>query len=246
MVFGYTFQPSHVPIILTLILLEGVLAFDNAAVLAAMVRKLPEAQRSRALLYGISGAYAFRVGAILGVVWIIRYPILKLLGGAYLVYLAIKHLFFQPHEEHVEYSLLERLGVPQFWSVVISIELADLAFALDQVLVAVAFTEEIVLIIVASLFAIAVLRFSAHHMTRLMDWFPPLERLAYVAVGLVGVKLVTTDFAHRLGYSEFAVPKWLSIGVTLSLLVLPVIGKVVVDRVRQGSWPWQETDEAAP
>lgn len=242
MVLGYTFDVSHIPIFFTLILLEGVLAFDNAAVIAAMVRKLPVEQRNKALYYGLAGAYAFRIAAILSVSFLIRYPVLKLLGGLYLVYLAVKHLFFHPHTEHAEHTFLSKLGFSGFWAVVISIELADLVFAIDQVIVAVAFTEEIVLIIAASLVAILFLRLSAVYITRLMDWFPQLERLAYVAVGFVGLKLVTVDVAHRLGYERFAVPKEASVAVTLLLLLGPVLVKLAYDLIQGRGLP----DLAAP
>ena len=233
MVFGYEFEAAHIGIFLTLILLEGILSFDNAAIIAAMVRKLPVEQRRKAVFYGLAGAYAFRIGAILGVAFIIANPWLKLLGGVYLLYLAAKHLFFQrPHKEHVEKNILERFGLTGFWGVVVTIELADLAFALDQVLVAVAMTDEVVLIIAASLIAIFFLRLSATYMTRIMDWFPALEKLAYVAVGFVGLKLLAVEAAHMLGYTDFEVPKAISVGVTLALLVVPVVVKFVVDRVR--------------
>ena len=231
--FGYVFEPADVGIFLTLILLEGVLSFDNAAVLAAMVRKLPLEQRKKALLYGLAGAYVFRTIAILGVAFIIANPVLKVVGGAYLLYLAVKHLFFhRPHEEHAEGTLLSRIGVSGFWGVVVAVELADIAFALDQVLVAVAMTEKVFLIIIASMVAILFLRISAAYMTRLMDWFPALEKLAYVAVGFVGLKLVGVEAAHALGYTDFDVPKIISISVTLTLLVVPVIGKFVLERFR--------------
>lgn len=231
--FGYVFEPTDVAVFLTLVLLEGVLSFDNAAVLAAMVRKLPVEQRKKALLYGLVGAYVFRTLAILGVAFIIRNPWLKVVGGVYLLYLAVNHLFLsKPHEEHAEHSLMKRFGISGFWGVVIAVELADLAFALDQVLVAVAMTDKLVLVVAASLVAILFLRISAAYMTRLMDWFPALEKLAYVAVGFVGLKLVGVELAHMLGYTEFEVPKSVSIGVTLSLLVLPVIGKFLLERFR--------------
>lgn len=234
----YTFETQDIAVFLTLLVLEGVLAFDNAAVLAAMVRKLPVEQRRKALLYGLIGAYTFRVLAILAVVWIIRYPVLKLVGGLYLLYLASKHLFFRrAHGEHAEFTLFKRLGLTGFWGVVISIELADLAFALDQVLVAVALTDKIELIIAASLVAILFLRLSAVFIARLMDWFPQLEQLAYVAVGFVGLKLVVVDLAHRLGYAEFDIPKEVSVAVTLTLLVVPVLGKVFIDWIRRRRAP---------
>lgn len=229
--FGYVFEASDVAVLATLLILEGVLSFDNAAVLAAMVRKLPEEQRRKALLYGLLGAYGFRILTILSVAWIIKYEWLKALGGAYLVYLAAKHLFFPPaHSEHAEAGLMARLGISGFWGVVIAVELADVAFALDQVLVAVAMTPKVLLIIIASMIAILILRVSASYMTRLMDWFPALEKLAYVAVGFVGVKLIAVEAAHYAGFHDFEVPKAISISVTLGLLVLPVLVKLLWDR----------------
>lgn len=229
--FGYVFESADIAVFLTLVLLEGVLSFDNAAVLAAMVRKLPVHERKKALLYGLAGAYIFRTIAILSVAFIIANPILKVIGGLYLLYLAVKHLFFhRPHSEHAESTFLGRLGFSGFWAMVVAIELADIAFALDQVLVAVAMTDKILLIVVASMVAILFLRLSASYMTRLMDWFPALEKLAYVAVGFVGLKLVSVEVIHRMGYPDFEVPKVISIGVTLGLLVLPVIVKFLWEK----------------
>lgn len=231
MLFDYAWEPADLGIFLTLILLEGVLSFDNAAVLAAMVRKLPEAQRRKALLYGLAGAYVFRILAILFVAFIIANPLLKVVGGGYLLYLAGKHLLTRrPHEDHVEGGLLAKVGIGGFWGVVIAVELADAAFALDQILVAVAMTDKLPLIIAASLVAILFLRLSATYMTRLMDWFPALEKLAYLAVGFVGAKLVLVEAAHYAGYPGFEVPKAVSIAVTLSLLVVPVVAKAAWER----------------
>ena len=231
MPFG--FEAADAAIFLTLIFLEGVLSFDNAAILAAMVRRLPPEQRRKALLYGLGGAYVFRTLAILGVAFIIEYPILKLIGGLYLVYLAVKHLAFQDAHDASKPSIMERLGVNGFWGTVILVELADIAFALDQVLVAVAMTDKLWLIVAASLIAILFLRISASYMTRLMDWFPALEKLAYLAVGFVGLKLVAVDLAHRIGYTEFEIPKEISIAVTLTLLVVPVAVKFAMERLRK-------------
>ena len=128
---------------------------------------------------------------------------------------------------------MRRLGISGFWGVVIAVEMADLVFALDQVLVAVAMTEKTLLIIVASLFAILALRLSAVYIGRLMDWFPALEKLAYVAVGFVGVKLLVVEAVHFLGYGHFEVPKLVSVGATLALLALPVLVKLVLERLRR-------------
>lgn len=237
--FGYTFDVLDLPLVLTLILLEGVLSFDNAAVLAAMTRRLSPERRRKALLYGLLGAYFFRALAILGVSIIIAYPSLRVLGGGYLVFLALKHLVSKEEHHHEEERAPWRIpGLSVFWATVVAVEVTDIAFALDQVLAAVAMTDEVVLIIAASMVAILLLRVSAFYMTRLMDWFPALERLAYVAVGFVGLKLlveVGSEYMRDWGYLAEAVhiPKPISIGVTMSLLVLPVAVKALMEHMKK-------------
>lgn len=232
MVFGYTFEPLDVVVFLTLIMLEGVLSFDNAAVLAAMVRRLPPEMRRKALFYGLIGAYVFRIAAILLAATIIRYPAFMVVGGAYLILLAVRHLAVRdPHGTERGPGWLARIGISGFWGTVIALELADLAFALDQVLAAVALTKKIHLIIAASMVAILFLRLSAIYIVRLMDWFPALEKLAYIAVGWVGIKLLV-EAAHLLHYIDFEIPRAISLGVTVLVLVVPVLGKVIYDRLR--------------
>jgi YkoY family integral membrane protein len=235
-VTDYHFETVDVAVFLTLLLLEGVLSFDNAAILAAMVRRLPVEQRRKALLYGLGGAYVFRATAILFVSVIIQNEWLKIIGGVYLLYLCIKHLVDQtPHDmDEVPGIANKRLfGLSAFWSIVVAVELADIAFALDQVLVAVALTTKVLLIILASFVAILFLRISAYYVGRLMDWFPKLETLAYVAVGWVGLKLILTTSGHYLGIHWFEVleNKWISVAVTLTVIVVPVIVKAVSDYV---------------
>jgi YkoY family integral membrane protein len=244
---NYHYEPVDVAIFFTLLLLEGALSFDNAAVLAAMVRKLPEHERRKALLYGLGGAYFFRILAILGVAFIIRNPWLKILGGLYLLYLMGKHLFDKtPHDmDEVPGIAKKRLfGLTPFWSVVLAVELADIAFALDQVLAAVglmyekgATGDKRLLIILASMVAILMLRISAYYVSRLIDWFPRLETLAYIAVGWVGLKLVVTEVASSVWHYDLHVPKVVSVGITLMLIVFPVLVKAGVELYRRRRIP---------
>jgi YkoY family integral membrane protein len=191
----------------TLILLEAVLSFDNAAVLAAMVRRLPPAERRKALLYGLVGAYVLRIAAILLASFLIETPILKVIGGGYLVFIAVKHFVtLRRHQAEAhdaikapKLSWLERLGVPALVAVIIQVELVDIAFAIDQVVAAVAFTDKISLIIIASMLGILFLRLAASLMARIMDWLPILEHMAYIAVAIVGLKLVLTYPAFSPG-----------------------------------------------
>ncbi|HUR68873.1 MAG TPA: hypothetical protein VM370_06470 [Candidatus Thermoplasmatota archaeon] len=249
----YHYEPSDILVFFTLLMLEGVLSFDNAAILAAMVRRLPQEERRKALLYGLGGAYVFRFAAIVFVVVIIQNQWLKILGGIYLLYLMIKHLADRsPHDMDEVPGIGKKtfLGLTPFWSVVIAVELADIAFALDQILVAVGLFAErtttgskVLLIILASFVAILLLRISAYYVGRLMDWFPKLETLAYIAVGWVGLKLILTTGAyytdlwgwtqgwHEHGLIHFIELKEVSVAVTLSVIVLPVLVKAFLDFV---------------
>src|ERR1700741_3383002 len=88
-------QIAHRPlvslgVIVNLVLIESLLSVDNAAVLATMVMDLPKDQRSKALRYGIIGAYIFRGLALLFATFLVRFWFLKALGGIYLIYLTIK------------------------------------------------------------------------------------------------------------------------------------------------------------
>lgn len=183
-------------IVATLLVLEAVLSFDNAAVLAAMVRKLPVKDRKKALFYGLLGAYVLRTGAVLLASFLIANPIFKILGGGYLIYISIKHFAsLRKHEEAhgptgIKPDLWKRMGIPALVAVIIQVELLDLAFAIDQVVVAVAFTSKIHLIILAAVIGILFLRIAASGLAKVMDWLPILEHMAYVAVLYVGFKLV--------------------------------------------------------
>lgn len=95
-----------------LVLLEGVLSIDNALVLGILAKRLPPHLRPRALSYGLIGAFVFRVIAIATASFLLRWTFVKLLGGGYLIFIAVKHLFFEAQEEHPERIELDTSGHP--------------------------------------------------------------------------------------------------------------------------------------
>lgn len=99
--FGQTFAYGDVGIIALLIVLEGVLSIDNALVLGILAKRLPKQLQKRALTYGLVGAFVFRVIAICLATYLLHWWLVKLLGGLYLLYIAVKHFIFgeKPHEE---------------------------------------------------------------------------------------------------------------------------------------------------
>jgi predicted tellurium resistance membrane protein TerC len=103
--FGQTFDVHDLVLIGLLVVLEGVLSIDNALVLGLLAKRLPKRQQSRALTYGLVGAFVFRLIAVGTAAYLLQWRMVKLLGGAYLVYIAVKHLFFEAQEgdfaEHI-------------------------------------------------------------------------------------------------------------------------------------------------
>ncbi|HYO11016.1 MAG TPA: hypothetical protein VER17_18775 [Tepidisphaeraceae bacterium] len=98
-----TFDPHDLAVVGLLVVLEGVLSIDNALVLGLLAKRLPKRMQARALTYGLVGAFVFRLIAIATASWLLHWRIVKLLGGGYLVFIAVKHLFFEAQEQKPEH-----------------------------------------------------------------------------------------------------------------------------------------------
>ena len=92
---------TSILIVINIIILELILSIDNAAVLATLVKRLPKAQQNKALTYGIVGAYVFRGLALLFASLLIKITWLKLVGGLYLIYLAVKAIIGSDGEDNL-------------------------------------------------------------------------------------------------------------------------------------------------
>jgi len=204
-------------VILNLILIESLLSVDNAAVLATMVLDLPKDQRKKALKYGIIGAYVFRGICLLFASMLIQIWWFKPLGGIYLLILALKYFFKKKKEEDPE-TIAEELERKKetwlyrktvglfgtFWSTVILVEIMDLAFSIDNVIAANAYTNNIILIWVGVFIGILAMRYVAQGFVRLMEKYPFLSMCAYTVIGILGLKLTLSLVTHFYPCSEIA------------------------------------------
>lgn len=201
-------------IVLNLILIESLLSVDNAAVLATMVIDLPKDQRRKALKYGIVGAYIFRGICLLFATLLIQIWWFKPLGGIYLLVLAVKYFISrtkkqEEHEEEViekDKSWLYRktLGLlGPFWATVVLVEIMDLAFSIDNVVAATAYTSNIILVWTGVFIGILAMRFVAQGFVRLMERYPFLEFCAYLVILLLGVKLTLAVYTHFYPCASF-------------------------------------------
>ncbi len=109
---GQTFELADLGLVALLVVLEGVLSIDNALVLGLLAKRLPKHQQARALTYGIVGAFVFRIIAIATASMLLKWRIVKLIGGGYLAYIAIRHLFFEAREKVVGEVSVDVEGQP--------------------------------------------------------------------------------------------------------------------------------------
>jgi YkoY family integral membrane protein len=214
-------EAGVISVILILIVLEVILSADNALILGVLVQKLPVHLRRKALFYGILGAYVLRGLALLFAALVIKLWWVQALGAAYLLYIALKH-FLKPEEAHAPPPL--EATAAQFWKVVAQVELMDLAFAVDSVLVAVALSDKLWVIYTGVFLGILAIRMLASLVVTLLDRYPRFKHLAYVVVGLAGVKLAIGSW-DKLAKEALHRPE-LALGLdkeAFSLLILAVL-----------------------
>ena len=206
---------SILVIILQLIFLEGLLSIDNAAVLGTLVVKLPKDepipwprglqkfgdslhgmlgnQRAAALKVGLLGAYVGRGLMLLAANFIIRNPWLNVVGALYLIHLAFENLGMANEDE--EDDEIRAVKQDTFWSVVVSVELADLAFSLDNVVAAVALSDKFWVVMLGVFIGILAMRFAAGWFSVLVEKEPVLKSAAYILILAIAIELLVQQFA---------------------------------------------------
>ncbi|RLL43766.1 hypothetical protein D8M04_12665 [Oceanobacillus piezotolerans] len=210
---------AYLGVLVVLICLEGLLAADNAVVLAIMVRHLPVKQRKKALFYGLAGAFILRFGALFVISLLVDVWQIQAIGALYLLYMSIKNLYDYKRnhgaEERVqeeEINPLREATPKEFWWTVTKIEFADLAFAVDSILAAVALavtlpptglghigsldTGQFIVVFSGGMIGVIIMRFAANLFVNLLQKRPTLEAAAFIIVGWVGVKLAVMVMAH--------------------------------------------------
>jgi YkoY family integral membrane protein len=207
-------QGSDVVTIALLVALEGLLSADNAMVLAVLVLGLPKTQQRKALRYGIVGAFVFRAAATLLAAFMIKLGWVKLVGAGYLLYLVYRHFGGSggAEERRTPPPAKPWLGLSAFWATVVKVELTDIVFAIDSILVAVAMSPKLWVILTGGILGIIMMRLVIGQLLSLVERYPPLVDGAFVIIAWVGFKLLV-EYLHAEGYIAFEIPKWLSLGL---------------------------------
>lgn len=205
-------------IILQLIFLEGILSIDNAAVIGALVSPLPDDkrvvwpgslrqigdwlhpiignQRMAALRVGLLGAYTGRGLMLFLTSFLIHNSWIKLLGAAYLVHLAFDNLEDMTGGGSEEDGEVRPIKVQSFWATVLTVELMDLIFSIDNVVAAVSLSNKIWVVMVGVGIGILTMRFAAGIFSYAVTREPILKQAAYVLVLNIGVELILDQIWH--------------------------------------------------
>jgi YkoY family integral membrane protein len=208
--------------LLVLIALEGILAADNALVMAVMVKHLPEAERKKSLFYGLAGAFVFRLASLFVITFLVGVWQVQAIGALYLLFIALNHLWRKKVTKPKSVAWSEgndggnranhRNSQSGFWMTVLKVEIADIAFAVDSILAAVALAivlpetslpaiggmdgGHFLVILTGGLVGLVMMRFAASAFVKLLEVRPGLEAAAFLIVGWVGVKLAMYAASH--------------------------------------------------
>jgi YkoY family integral membrane protein len=215
-----TIEFSDLLTILLLVVLEGLLSADNAMVLAVLALGLPADQRKKALRYGIIGAFVFRSLALVFGLYMIRLSWVKLAGGAYLLYLPYRHFFGTEGSRERGHAPPARpwLFMTAFWATVVKVELSDIIFAVDSIVVAVAMSNKTWVVLTGGMLGIVAMRLVIGQLLTVVDRFPLLVDAAFVIIAWVGVRLLV-EYLHQTGIIAWEVPEWLGFGLIIVIFV---------------------------
>jgi YkoY family integral membrane protein len=189
-----------------LVVLEGLLSADNALVMAVMVMGLPHDAHKRVLRYGLVGAFVLRILATILATHLIQVVWIKLVGGAYLVYLTVSHFRHHAGDDGLTAPPAKPMfGLPAFWATVIRVEFINLAFSIDSILVAVAMSPKLWVVMTGGILGILAMRVVVGKLIALIKRYPALVDGAFIIIAWVGLKLLL-EYAHQMHWIGWQVP----------------------------------------
>jgi YjbE family integral membrane protein len=196
--------------LLSIVLIDLILAGDNAVVIAMAVRSLPRKQRRRGIAFGAGAAVVLRVALTFFAAQLLQVNFIKFVGGAVILWIAVK-LFVEgaPQEEVTKEAKTLMQAV---WIIII----ADLTMSTDNVLaVAGASKGNLFLLVFGLALSIPFVVFTSNLLSFLMDKYPVIIYVGAAVLGRVGGEMMITDpFIVAL----LQPPKWLQYGVEIVCL----------------------------
>jgi YjbE family integral membrane protein len=226
--------------LLAIILIDLVLAGDNAIVIALAARSLPPQLQKKAIIWGTVGAIVVRSVMTIGVVWLLRIPGLMLVGGVGLLWIAYK-LLADTHdgEEH------GGVGVTTFWAAMKTIVIADALMGIDNVLgVAGAAHGDYVLVVLGLLISVPIVVFGSTLVLKLVQRYPVIIQIGAAVLAFTAAKMIVNE---KWLASWFAGPDTASRLAYWGVCVLAIVGVLGAGwlKTRRGHLPGEERIDQA-
>tara|TARA_Y100001968_G_C19453588_1_gene770504 strand:+ start:6394 stop:7095 length:702 start_codon:yes stop_codon:yes gene_type:complete len=192
------------PLLPIIVSLELVLSADNAVALASITRTLSnKSQQDKALSIGISISLILRLVLIIFAEALIRFWPLKLLAGIYL--LIISFMKLTSKTDSINENNYESSDDSSIFNVIVALSITDLAFSIDSITAAISISDQLLLVITGALIGVLALRFTSGLFVRLLDKYSKLEDAGYIAVAIVGTKLMLTLIFKSLIIPEYII-----------------------------------------
>ncbi len=201
------------PLLPIIISLELILSADNAVALASITKNLNNIDlQKRALNIGIFIALILRIFVILTAQFFLNFWPVKLIGGIYLLSLSITKLISTNNNESINNE--NSTAIKSLFKVILLLSVTDLAFSIDSITAAVAISDQFLLVITGAIIGVIALRFTSGLFIKWLQIYINLEKAGYIAVGIIGMKLII-----QLLFNQLILPEYLFFLVMLFLFL---------------------------
>lgn len=213
------FSPEFWTALLSIIIIDLVLAGDNALVIGMAARNLPAHQQKQAIIWGTVGAIVIRALATLAVVWLLKIPGLLLVGGLILIWIALKLLIQDNGHDNMKAS--STLGAA-IWTIVV----ADTVMGLDNVIaVAGAAHGDFLLVVIGLIISVPIMVWGSTLILKLIEKYPIVIYIGSAVLAYTAANMVTGEKFLIPFFTAYPWVKWL-------FIVTVVVGVLLIGRMK--------------
>ncbi len=193
------------PLLPIIISLELVLSADNAVALASITKNLNNIElQKKALNIGIFIALLLRILVILTAQFFLNFWPVKLIGGIYLISLSLSKFITINNNSSISNEIdNNRKSLSSLFRVILLLAATDLAFSIDSITAAVAISDQFLLVITGAIIGVIALRFTSGLFIKWLEIYINLEKAGYIAVGIIGLKLIIQLILYKLVIPEY-------------------------------------------
>ncbi|MED4754079.1 TerC family protein [Brevibacillus choshinensis] len=213
------FTPEFWSALLAIVVIDLVLAGDNAIVIGMAARNLPANQQKKAIIWGTVGAIIIRALATLAVVWLLKIPGLLLVGGLILVWISLKLLVQEDNHDNMKAS--GSLGAA-IWTIIV----ADTVMGLDNVIaVAGAAHGDFLLVIIGLVISVPIMVWGSTMILKVMERYPLVIYIGSAVLAYTASSMVTSEKFLAPFFEAYPWVKWL-------FIVAVVVGVLLTGRMK--------------